>query len=103
MEVLGGFIVGFDNDPDDIFERQMDFIRESAIPVAMVGYWRPSPTRNFGGGWSAKPAHGSRDHTGSNTDCVLNFIRRWTPPAWLKVTNPSSEISTARASIMPLV
>src|SRR5260370_21035124 len=37
MEVLGGFIVGFDNDPDDIFERQMDFIRESAIPVAMVG------------------------------------------------------------------
>src|SRR6266851_5654666 len=37
MEVLGGFIVGFDNDPDDIFELQMNFIRESAIPVAMVG------------------------------------------------------------------
>src|SRR5438874_1738026 len=37
MEVMAGFIVGFDNDPDDIFQRQIDFIRDSAIPVAMVG------------------------------------------------------------------
>jgi radical SAM superfamily enzyme YgiQ (UPF0313 family) len=37
MEVMAGFIVGFDNDPDDIFERQIRFIRESAIPLAMVG------------------------------------------------------------------
>ena len=37
MEVMAGFIVGFDNDPEDIFERQIDFIRESAIPLAMVG------------------------------------------------------------------
>ncbi|HEV2665428.1 MAG TPA: radical SAM protein, partial [Blastocatellia bacterium] len=36
MEVMAGFIVGFDNDPDDIFERQIEFIRESAIPLAMV-------------------------------------------------------------------
>src|SRR5262249_33936209 len=34
MEVMAGFIVGFDNDPDDIFERQIEFIRESAIPLA---------------------------------------------------------------------
>ena len=37
MEVMAGFIVGFDNDPEDIFERQIDFIRQSAIPLAMVG------------------------------------------------------------------
>ena len=37
MEVMAGFIVGFDNDPLDIFERQIDFIRKSAIPLAMVG------------------------------------------------------------------
>ncbi len=37
MEVMAGFIVGFDNDPEDIFERQIRFIRDSAIPLAMVG------------------------------------------------------------------
>src|SRR2546423_11741737 len=37
MEVMAGFIVGFDSDPEDIFERQINFIRESAIPLAMVG------------------------------------------------------------------
>src|SRR6266700_6514019 len=43
MEVMGGFIVGFDNDPEDIFERQINFIRESAIPLAMVGLLNALP------------------------------------------------------------
>src|SRR5438046_9771278 len=29
MEVLGGFIVGFDNYPDDIFERQIHCLRNT--------------------------------------------------------------------------
>ena len=43
MEVMGGFIVGFDNDPEDIFERQIEFIRKSAIPMAMVGMLNALP------------------------------------------------------------
>ena len=37
MEVFAGFIVGFDNDPPGIFQRQIDFIQKSGIITAMVG------------------------------------------------------------------
>jgi len=37
MEVTAGFIVGFDNDNLDIFQRQIDFIQKSGIITAMVG------------------------------------------------------------------
>lgn len=37
IEVTAGFILGFDSDTDDIFERQIDFIQAAAIPKAMVG------------------------------------------------------------------
>lgn len=37
MEVSAGFIVGFDNDPADIFDRQIGFINKAGIPIAMVG------------------------------------------------------------------
>jgi len=37
LEVMAGFIVGFDADREDIFERQLAFIGASAIPRAMAG------------------------------------------------------------------
>ena len=37
LMVTGGFILGFDNDGEDIFDRQIDFIRQIAVPNAMVG------------------------------------------------------------------
>jgi radical SAM superfamily enzyme YgiQ (UPF0313 family) len=35
--VYGSFIIGFDNDTEDIFNRQIEFITQAAIPNAMVG------------------------------------------------------------------
>jgi radical SAM superfamily enzyme YgiQ (UPF0313 family) len=37
LEVMGGFIVGFDQDDQRAFEAQRSFIQASAIPLAMVG------------------------------------------------------------------
>src|SRR5262249_27699707 len=73
MEVMAGFIVGFDNDPDDIFERQIEFIRESAIPLAMVGLLTALPDTQL---WRRLDREGRLlvESTGNNTDCSLNFV-----------------------------
>ncbi|MEW6077668.1 MAG: B12-binding domain-containing radical SAM protein [Thermodesulfobacteriota bacterium] len=37
IEVTAGFILGFDSDTENIFDRQITFIQEAGIPKAMVG------------------------------------------------------------------
>jgi hypothetical protein len=43
MEVMAGFIIGFDNDKEDIFDRQIAFIQQNAIPKAMIGFLNALP------------------------------------------------------------
>ena len=46
--VSSGFIIGFDSDPDSIFDDQVRFIEQAAIPTAMVGLLSAGPgTRLF--------------------------------------------------------
>jgi radical SAM superfamily enzyme YgiQ (UPF0313 family) len=76
MEVMAGFIVGFDNDPEDIFERQIEFIRQSAIPLAMVGMLNALPDTQL---WKRLEREGrllGNDATGNNTLVSLNFTPR---------------------------
>ena len=73
MEVMAGFIVGFDSDPEDIFERQIEFIRESAIPLAMVGLLTALPDTQL---WRRLKREGRllAESSGENTNCELNFV-----------------------------
>ncbi|HEX8494287.1 MAG TPA: B12-binding domain-containing radical SAM protein [Pyrinomonadaceae bacterium] len=75
MEVMAGFIVGFDNDPVDIFQRQIDFIRQSAIPMAMVGLLSALPETQL---WRRLQQEGRLLHegAGTNTEASLNFVTK---------------------------
>jgi radical SAM superfamily enzyme YgiQ (UPF0313 family) len=73
MEVLSGFIVGFDTDPPDVFPRVIDFIQKAAIPVSMVGLLSALPgtqlTRRL-----LKEGRLLMESKGNNTTLDLNFI-----------------------------
>jgi radical SAM superfamily enzyme YgiQ (UPF0313 family) len=43
LDVWGGFIVGFDSEGEDIFDRMIRFVQESGIPYAMVGMLQALP------------------------------------------------------------
>ena len=73
LQVQGGFIVGFDNDNETIFERLIKFIQESGIVTAMVGLLNaPKGTQLY----TRLEAEGRvTDHfNGNNTDLSINFI-----------------------------
>lgn len=75
IEVMAGFIVGFDNDPDDIFDRMTKFIKDSAIPLAMVGLLTALPNTQL---WRRLNGEGRLlgESGGNNTHSDLNFITR---------------------------
>jgi len=73
MEVLGGFIVGFDSDPPSIFEKQINFIQNSGVVTAMVGLLNAIPGTKL---YNRLKNEGRliNNSSGNNTDGSLNFI-----------------------------
>ncbi len=78
IEVMAGFIVGFDNDPKDVFDRQIQFIRDAAIPLSMVGLLSALPNTQL---WRRLKSEGRllKESLGSNTLRDLNFIPKMDP------------------------
>jgi hypothetical protein len=80
MEVSGGFIVGFDSDAEDIFDRQIQFIQEAAIPTAMVGLLTALPRTQLHQRLLAEGRLTGVSGGGNNThDLRLNFVPRMDP------------------------
>ena len=73
LQVVGGFIVGFDSDPPSIFERLSVFIQESGIVTAMVGLLNaPRSTSLYQR--LVKEGRLLKDASGDNTDFSINFV-----------------------------
>jgi radical SAM superfamily enzyme YgiQ (UPF0313 family) len=75
MEVQGGFILGFDNDPLSIFRTQINFIQNSGIVTAMVGLLNAPRGTSLYQRLSSENRL-TKESTGDNTDCSINFIPR---------------------------
>lgn len=72
LEVMGGFIVGFDSDRSDIFKRQFEFIQHSGVVTAMVGLLTALPQTRL---YKRLKSEGrlEAESTGNNTQAELNF------------------------------
>ncbi len=75
LQVMGGFIVGFDSDTPSIFQRQIDFIQKSGIVTAMVGLLQAPPgTRLFDR--LQREGRVVNTFSGDNVDGTTNIIPR---------------------------
>ena len=75
LQVMGGFIVGFDNDGPSIFQRQIDFIQKSGIVTAMVGMLQAPPgTKLFDR--LQRESRVMATFSGDNVDGATNILPR---------------------------
>jgi radical SAM superfamily enzyme YgiQ (UPF0313 family) len=76
IEVMAGFILGFDTDTDDVFDRQLAFIRDNGIPQSMLGLLAAMPNTDLFKRLEREGRIISQDnpHSGDNVDTVLNFV-----------------------------
>ena len=82
MQVMGGFIVGFDSDKETTFDAQIRFIQRVGVVTAMVGLLNAIPQTRL---WHRLRAEKRllQDSSGENTDGSLNFIPKMDKEALL--------------------
>jgi len=76
IEVMAGFIIGFDSDTSDVFDRQIEFIQETGIPQAMVGILTALPGTDL---YARLESEGRIRFSpqGNNTHCMAaNFVTK---------------------------
>ena len=79
IDVLAGFIVGFDNDTLDTFERQYRFIMASGIQIAMVGLLTALPRTPLYERLQHERRLLPEGREGDNTRVGTNFVPKQMP------------------------
>jgi len=74
LEVQGGFIVGFDSDTANIFQRQIDFIQSSGIVTAMVGLLTALPKTRLYQRLKDTKRLISETYANNTNELTLNFV-----------------------------
>ena len=78
IEVMAGFIFGFDTDTEEVFDRQLAFIARNGIAQSMTGLLAAMPNTDL---YRRLEREGrllkqENPHSGDNVDTILNFIPR---------------------------
>jgi len=73
MQVMGGFIVGFDSDPPSVFDSQIKFIQEMGVVTAMVGILTALPKTRLYNRLKSEDRLLTTS-SGNNADGSVNFI-----------------------------
>ena len=83
IEVMAGFIIGFDSDKEDIFDRQITFIQQNGIPKAMIGFLNALPGTRL---YHRLMAEGRiiKESLGNNTHCMTTNFKTTMDPNRLK-------------------
>ncbi|NLA79788.1 MAG: B12-binding domain-containing radical SAM protein [Chloroflexi bacterium] len=74
LQVMGGFIVGFDSDNEGTFQRQIDFIQRSGIVTAMVGLLQAPFGTELYQRMLREGRLKAEDYSGDNVDGETNII-----------------------------
>ena len=73
LQVQAGFIVGFDSDKPNVFDKLISLIQDSGVVTAMVGLLNaPRGTKLYKKLMSENRL--TKPPTGDNMDCTMNFI-----------------------------
>ena len=75
LQVQAGFIVGFDSDKTEVFDKMITLIQDSGVVMAMVGLLNaPRGTKLYKKLKSENRL--TKPPTGDNMDCTMNFVPR---------------------------
>jgi radical SAM superfamily enzyme YgiQ (UPF0313 family) len=74
IEVLAGFIIGFDNDTTEIFDKQYQFINKSGIQSAMIGLLTAVPKTPLYDRLKAENRLTAGEHVSDNSKLGTNVV-----------------------------